>query len=752
MNRAANRAFDLELPTMALVPAACYAFVGVFTETTPVWQIMGAALISSLLAASLRRLRIPLIVASILSIVGLAMYLTLQFGEGTGYYGAVPSRETLEVARLLSDEGAVQFRELRAPVPSTPAFVALATIGAWVMAMLTDWGAMRLRLAFEPILPAALLFAFASILGVAGNELRATVIFAITVVVWATIQRTLRLRDNQTWLTSDLRRGPAAVARPAAAFGAIAIAGGLLAGPLLPGAQDGELFYWRNGGEPTRFVVSPFVKLDNRLVEQRDVDLFTVVSDQPSYWRIVGLDTFDDGFWRTVGSFTDEDGRLPGDRARPGTTVTISQTFNIQNLADIWLPAAFAPSEIDSEEGVKWNADTGSLSSVGDSADGLAYTVESVVGLFTADELAAAATTVPSIDFAERYLDLPNDITPRLGEEALAITNGATNRFEQAKMLQEHFRGFDYSVNLSARRGDPIEQFLDERVGFCQQFSGVMALMARSLGIPARVAIGFTWGDPVAGEPNTYQITGRHTHAWPELWFGDLGWVAFEPTPGRGSPTTSQYTDAPARLVSDVNQVQPEIDPNNTTPTSDPLDRSIIPDESPNVTTPGASTDSGLSVNLPWRWIALAFAAACYLIGLPALRRLTRSRRQSVASTHAGRVGAAWLDAIEDLDLGFDLTRQPSETRPEFAARCSQTAGVPEELLQLSQLASAARFGPETVTEADVVTAQSSAALTTEAMRDKSSVLSRWLKTIDPTRLIRSLRAEKANEEWVKAA
>ncbi len=158
----------------------------------------------------------------------------------------------------------------------------------------------------------------------------------------------------------------------------------------------------------------------------------------------------------------------------------------------------------------------GSLSSVGESADGtdLLSGVSSGVCLARMNsrrlQPRCQARTLP-----EQYLDLPNDITPVLNEEALAITNGATNRYEQAKMLQDHFRQFDYSVNLSVRRGDPIEQFLDERVGFCQQFSGTMALMARSLGIPARVAIGFTGGDPIAGEPNTYQITGRHTHAWP---------------------------------------------------------------------------------------------------------------------------------------------------------------------------------------------------------------------------------------------
>lgn len=743
----------LELVTMLLVPAACYAFIGVFSEPSATYQIMGAAVVSSILAAILRRSHFPLLLASVLSMAGLIMFLTAQFGEGTGYYGVVPDRETYDLSRILMDEGAVQFRELRAPVPSTPAFLALSMVGAWVMAMLTDWGAMRLRLAFEPVLPAALLFAFGSILGIAGSELLATLIFAASVVAWATTQRMIRLRDNQTWLTTDLKRGPSAVARPAAAFGMAAVLGGLALGPILPGAQDGELFYWRNGGEPTRFVVTPFVKLDNRLVEQRDVDLFRVTAEEASYWRIVGLDTFEDGIWRTKKEFTDEDGRLPGDRGNAGTTVTLNQSFDIQNLADIWLPAAFAPSRINSETGVKWNAETGTLSSVQDSTDGLSYTVQSVVGLFTPEELASADTGIPSDSFGRQYLDIPDDVTPVLSTEARAITEGATSRYEQAKMLQDHFRQFDYSVSLSPRRGDPIEQFLDERIGFCQQFSGTMALMARSLGIPARVAIGFTWGDPVPGEPNTWQVTGRHTHAWPELWFGDLGWVAFEPTPGRGSPTGSDYTEIPAIQDSNSAPTLPDATTPSTTPGNTiPLDSTFDPGQfDPNLIDAGGDAVEQ-PFNVPWRWLAVAFIGLAYLAGLPAWRRYSRANRRAKASNNASKVGAAWLDAVEDLELGYDLVRMPSETRTEFAVRASSTYGVPKEVIHLGDLASNARFGPSSVSDLDVTAAHKAAASIAHAYRHSRPGVSRWARIVDPRRLLKSKKAHRATEEWVKAA
>ena len=70
--------------------------------------------------------------------------------------------------------------------------------------------------------------------------------------------------------------------------------------------------------------------------------------------------------------------------------------------------------------------------------------------------------------------------------------------------------------------------------------------MARSLGIPARVAVGYTWGDEDPANPGTFQVLGRNAHAWPEVYLGEYGWVPFEPTPGRGNPDATDYTGVAA--------------------------------------------------------------------------------------------------------------------------------------------------------------------------------------------------------------
>src|SRR5690606_14327556 len=104
----------------------------------------------------------------------------------------------------------------------------------------------------------------------------------------------------------------------------------------------------------------------------------------------------------------------------------------------------------------------------------------------------------------------------------------------------------EYSTDIdSGHSTDALVDFLDSRRGYCEQFAGTFAAMARTLGIPARVAVGFTPGDPDPAVADTFVVRGRHAHAWPEVWFPQVGWVPFEPTPGRGMPGATDYTGLP---------------------------------------------------------------------------------------------------------------------------------------------------------------------------------------------------------------
>src|SRR6185437_4819598 len=102
--------------------------------------------------------------------------------------------------------------------------------------------------------------------------------------------------------------------------------------------------------------------------------------------------------------------------------------------------------------------------------------------------------------------------------------------------------GFTYDTHVVTRaNADAVSSFLASKRGYCVQFSSAMAVMARLLGIPARIGVGFL--------PGTHQANGSYTvslndaHAWPEIYFTGVGWVRFEPTPAIRSGLAPSYTE-----------------------------------------------------------------------------------------------------------------------------------------------------------------------------------------------------------------
>ncbi|MEM7339121.1 MAG: DUF3488 and transglutaminase-like domain-containing protein [Actinomycetota bacterium] len=740
----------LEIAAALLVPAGIVGFSRVFDTSDALTPLIGAALLSSALAVLLRRLRLPLSLSSVASAVALMVLIINRFAAGTAILGLIPTAATQAQFQALIDDLVLNFQELKSPVPALDAFVATAMVGAWVMAFLTDWGALRLRLAFEPVLPAALLFLFAAILGSGQNQVLTAVIFGVAVAFWAVTQRSVNLARNNTWLADDRQRGAFGVAQAGAVVAALALIVGVIVGPRLPGAEAEELVSLRDSGDPTRVVVSPFVNIESRLVSQTATELFTVASEQPAYWRLAGLDTYDDNIWKVAGNFSPQDGELPGQGVQGGQREPVLQDFSISALDAIWLPAAFTPSEIRSADArVTWNADTSSLTVANDvqTSDGVNYQIESVVPRFTRDELRAASPFVPP-DIAEAYLTLPS-IPDLVRTEAERVTAAETSNYDKMVALQEYFRGFDYSVNLSPRVGDPLEQFLLERIGFCQQFAGTFAVMARSLGIPARVAIGFTWGDPIGSAEDgrtIYSVTGRQAHAWPEVWFDGLGWVAFEPTPGRGAPNSANYTDVAAQQDS---LIQPDNPDNPVTTTTAPQTPAENVGEEPTAQIPdvpinnddsafGVGSGGFISLGLALRLLAGAAVVGAYLGGPLLYRELKRQRRRQAVVTPADGVETAWAEVAETLDLGYGLQRRPAETRREYARRLGQDMRVPHEPMQgLAEKATVARYHPGGLGPDDATAADQLASQIESEVFQRVPFTTRWRRLVDPRRLLR---------------
>jgi transglutaminase-like putative cysteine protease len=155
------------------------------------------------------------------------------------------------------------------------------------------------------------------------------------------------------------------------------------------------------------------------------------------------------------------------------------------------------------------------------------------------------------------YLALPSNLPPKIGETARVIAGENTSAYDQALALETYLRAlrYDYQVQPLPRDGDAVYQFLFEmRYGYCTYYASAMAVMARSLGIPARVATGYATGayDQTSG---AYIVREADAHAWPELYINGR-WLPFEPTPIRALPARST-SDMSTPVVTPVVAQQP---------------------------------------------------------------------------------------------------------------------------------------------------------------------------------------------------
>lgn len=130
---------------------------------------------------------------------------------------------------------------------------------------------------------------------------------------------------------------------------------------------------------------------------------------------------------------------------------------------------------------------------------------------------------------------------------AQEITAGAATTYDQAIALQTYLRdpqAFRYDTDVPpAQTDDAVWDFLTQRTGYCVQYATTMTVMARTLGIPARMAIGFLPGWLNTQARGEYVVSGRQAHSWPELYFAGAGWVRFEPTPAVQTGSPPLYAD-----------------------------------------------------------------------------------------------------------------------------------------------------------------------------------------------------------------
>ena len=172
---------------------------------------------------------------------------------------------------------------------------------------------------------------------------------------------------------------------------------------------------------------------------------------------------------------------------------------------------------------------------------GITYSVYAHRQDYEAAQLRGAGTTYPQ-DIRQTYLQLPAGLPARIGELAQQVTQGAASPYDQVVLLRDYLKNtypYDYYPPPQAPDSDSVDQFLFvDQSGICEHYASALAVMLRTLGVPARLAAGFGSGEYNA-ITGYYEVRANDAHAWVEVYFPGYGWAPFDPTPGwEGDPRT----------------------------------------------------------------------------------------------------------------------------------------------------------------------------------------------------------------------
>jgi transglutaminase-like putative cysteine protease len=376
------------------------------------------------------------------------------------------------------------------------------------------------------------------------------------------------------------------------------------------------------------FGLKPYTKLAGLLTGQTNVEFFRITGlKDEDYLRLVTLDKYVDNDGWQVGAPIAGGDQLSGhdlDGSAAGGQFT-KITIQPNQFKDQWAPVFGRPKQVQGlGSEFRWDPTAQTLWSPGAEQFG-SYVEDAQLAMPSADQLRAEGVVGEShVDARYRQ---PLAVSPKIKSLINQITGGYSSTFDKVRALTLYLNdgenGFKYSLDATQKDTSisKLDDFLlNTKTGFCEQYASALAAMTRSMGIPTRVAIGFTPGVPYNGDPNMKTITGGDAHAWVEVNFPDYGWVRFDPTPAGTRVVSPPY-------MNDSTQSSSETLPSTTGsagPTSTAATHSSAPASAGAVDSQNAADTSIFNPTAPPVWVtAVVFLGTIVLTVL-----LSRGRRR----------------------------------------------------------------------------------------------------------------------------
>ena len=711
------------------------AFGRILQGHVPTYRLIAVAVTAGTIAWATERR--GMLLATTVSFVGLLLALTWLLAPQTTWFGA-PTLETVRTIGSLAGQVGSQARQYGSPAPATPSLVLAGVVAVWASIFSCYALAFRAQSPILSLLPPLALVAFAD--GVLDQYVRP--IFGVAFLVAAlAVLFADSLRRIRSWGpiwgqigTARDRLGPR-LGRNGARVGLTVLAAALVAPVVVPGFGGHLGFDLYSVDGDGRIKVAPFASLAAVLNDPASATtpMFQIRADRGSYWRMIGLDDFDGVTWEATedeGTSLESAGGIPGavasdDRLRQRVTVEGDMGFP-------WLIAAADPVSIAFDRPVRWHGASSSLQVDIWPDRGDEYSVTSGAIRPTASQLrdlGVITSPDPSL------LALPSGIPTTVTDVARSWIAGQPTTFDQVVTIEQGLRSapfiYDETVSYPDDPGVLADILTRTHRGFCQQFASLMAVMLREIGIPARVALGFTQGTKVG---HTWTAMAGDLHTWVEVPFPGYGWLSFDPTPGGAFHDPSATYEAPVGPgYGDDCAGSLGCGPSSTaTPTP-----THAPTPTPTLTatpgtlrsqpgSPSGSSDVGAS-SMGARFDLAAITGLLLVglaLGVPGLRSAHRRRRQRTAGDPRASILVTFeLFAERARALGWG--RRPDETVEEFRRRLISRGAVPDvhepTLTLLASTVSAAAYGSRTPSLDDASLVERSTVSLLQALRVASS-------------------------------
>lgn len=716
-----SRAQRLALTTASFLLLAVAAMaLGPLLSGSGWWWLCAFIAAGTLYAGfGLRAVRTPPSLVPVLELGVLLLLLTLLFGGGTSIALIIPTQGTFETFGELMVGAQRTIEQQSVPALTVPPLSFALALGVGVLAVVVDILVQTVRMPALAAAPALVPILIPGFIIEAGAELPTLVLTAAAYLLLLRVDVRVRRRARLAMGEDPAGRstGQAAtviapkrvpiVSTLGASLGLAAV--GLLAASVLaastPSISTSLLLGSPSQGTLFARGVSPFIDLgrDLRRPEPRPAFHYLARDGDRPYFTLLSLDKFEGEVWGATERAVDGDNTVDAMPRPEGLSSRVETSehpidVTIDEVRTTWLPVPYPTAAIEGLDG-SWFWDDGTLTvrSVDTNTGGQRYRVTRLDVEPTPGQL-RTADDAPE-EFAP-FLQLPDDLPQIIVDTATTLTSGMPSKYDAAVAIQAYLRGveFDYSTEAPVEEGydgggfDVIAKFLETKAGYCVHFASTMAVLAREVGIPARISIGYTQGSPTEERIDGVQrieVDSHDLHAWPELYFEGVGWVPFEPTPGRG--TVPDYSRPNAGE---------EQGPNVPNPAAATPGASGRPDLDPDRGLAGQEGGAFGAAGDLWLRGGAALLVALVLLVTPAafrmsqrLTRLGRMRRGERAAD------AAWDELVataRDLGGGGGEAETPRAfagrmgARPAFEGDAAARAA----LLRLRDAVERERYGP----------------------------------------------------------